>query len=182
MLYLLFLYASLADPNFDVRERATSELARLIESKPWIYGPRLMSLAASSTEPEVAFRVRRPLQSYVHWRSLQYVPSTVPVWPICDATFVPMFLGDVRCRNIGMEWIGPRIQHDPPYWTSYRKATERMIRRSLRNGATPESCDIALYRMWEVEKKCRGDCGASFSKAEEWKGWMGYPKPNQAVK
>lgn len=182
MLYLIALYASLADPRFEVRESATESLTALVSGKPWVYGPRLIALAREATEPEICSRVRRPIAAYDRWRVASYVPATVPVWPAIDCFAVPMMLGDRRCRCLGIEWMDHdvKVEHaDPPYWHRYRHATERMARQMIRDGATAAEVDALLLRMWKVEQAHNGDCGAKWAESANWTRWQGgYPRPN----
>lgn len=183
MLSFLALYTSLADPRWEVRESAECRLVALIDRSPGVYGPRLAELARGATEPEIAARCRRPLAVYGRWRVVSYVPSTVPVWPICDAVPVPMLYGDARSKLIGMEWYNGGSACAAgcdcgPYWHRYRRGTECMVRHMLMRGASFAECDDLLARMWALERAACGDCGAKWAEAANWTRWEGgYPMP-----
>jgi hypothetical protein len=191
MLALIALYAALGDPIWEVRESATDRLVVLVSEHPGHYGPRLIELASGATEPEIAQRVKRPIAVYSRWRINSYVPKSVPVWPICDATFIPTQFGDVRARWIGNDWLS-LVPHGygecaegmttnlacGPYWHRWRRGTELMVRDMLRCGATAEEVDALLLRMWQMEQSVSGDCGEAFKVSEGWVRWAGgYPSP-----
>lgn len=185
MLYFIALYTALADPRWEVREEAEQSLIRLVHRHPTVYGPRLAELARNATEPEVVARCRRPLVVYGQWRITSYVPSTVPVWPICDAVPVPMLYGDARSKLIGMAWYNPGGTCATgcdcgPYWHRYRRATECMVRHLLMQGATFEECDSLLARMWALECTAKSDCGEKWAESAAWTRWQGgYPVPKE---
>lgn len=192
MLYFLFLFASLADPVFEVREAATDRVIELVDRHPATFGPRLRQLAATATEPEVRARCRSPLAAYDRWRVVSYVPKSVPVWPCIDmqAVRLPLF-GNVRCRATGGElfqqWAYRPCEGSPaeypsnnaaPYWHNFRHATERMARDMIRSGATPETVDSLLLDMWKIENASNSDCGEKWKESSKWLKWEGgYPSP-----
>lgn len=174
MLTLLFAYAALCDPHFDRREAATTRLAHLIDRHPALYGPSLGDWCRGATCPEVRSRSLRVLGGYARWRAVAYVPSTSPIWPICDAypvacPVIPFGLEDVRdrCRwpveHRGTERSGG------PAWAAYRATTERRLRAMIREGMTWEAADDLVRRMWVLERRAKHDCG----KVLEVGGWSG---------
>lgn len=185
MLYLIFTYSLLADPVYAVRESASCALVRLMDRHPGVYGPRLAALAREATDPEVVARVRRPLNCFYRWRANSFVPSKAPVWPIADATFIPMLCGNQRCKGLGMAWYDGWCRCESgleqgPWWWRYRAATERMVRSMLRNGSEPDEVDKLVSAMWEMECAVKGDCGDKWVESERWTRWDGgYPKPKE---
>lgn len=180
---LLFLYASLCDPEYHVREAASARLAHLIDRHPAIYGPRLLELARGATCPEVRSRAARALVIYERWRVNSFVPSTAPVWPICDAypvanPVIPFGLADVRDR---CRWPVRTRPGDAsgPTWTAYRRTTEERVRDMLRSGASHEEADSLVGRMWALEQAHRGDVDAArWAVSGTWREWQGgYPRP-----
>ena len=179
-MYFLFLYCSLASPEWSEREAASAAMLHLIDRHPTIYGPRLAEWAKGATEPEVRARVRVPLACYYRWRANSFVPTTTPVWPIVDAFPVPTQWGDVRFKGMTcwMCW-GPTTEMDAgPYWWRYRKGTERMVRSMLLEGADPVELDNLVGRMGKLEQAASGDCGDKFAESAGWTRWSGgYPTP-----
>lgn len=177
MLYLCCLYALLGSEDYREREYAGRGIVRLVDGWPHLYGPRLAELAARPVSPEVAFRVRRPLAVYANWRANNYVPKSVPVWPVCDCYPVPGPFGlDVRDRSAVARgtWAGAS---SGPGWTAWRAGTEQMARGMIRQGESPETVDSLLRRMWVLEKEAGSDCGKR-DVLESWTEWRGgYPEP-----
>lgn len=183
MLYFLFLYMALADSRWDARESAEQALIRLVDRSPAVYGSRLADLAREATEPEVVARCRRPLVVYARWRVNSYVPSTTPVWPICDAypvanPVVPFGLVDVRCKcSWPVEVWDSAMRSGGPHWTAYRKTTERRVREMIAAGMSHEDADVLLGRMYAIEVRHRCDCNFD----PDWKGWSGgFPQPKES--
>lgn len=176
MLALLFAYASLADPVYETREAATARLTEQVGRHPAIYGPPLASWVASCSCPETRTRCLLVLTSYTRWRVDSYVPSTVPLFPICDTfplpnALLPAFtLEDVRDRG---RW--PVTWHTDsrggPHWSSYRRTTEAKIREAIRDGMSHDDASELLRRMWHLERRSRHDCGLT---TLEVRGWVGY--------
>lgn len=190
---LLLLFALLSDPDFDTRQWATDRLTHLVDRSPWDYGERLAKRTRETQCPEARRRGLLILTSYDRWRANSYVPSTVPVWPCCDMIaaanpIVPFGLApDVRDRAAGGKWYSscgsPPVFTGGlvpgPYWSEYRRGTERMARRLIVDGATAAEVDAMLLRMWKVEQEARGDCTADrWRESESWTKWEGgYPQP-----
>jgi len=193
MLYLAVLYAMLASPEWETRERAERELIRRVDARPWDYGATLERWAGGATSPEVAARVARPCRVYRTWLAASYVPKGVPVWPICDA-YPRRILGcDFRDREAMYPWLyaanptpgryGPDAVG--PYWLQWRRGTEMMTRHMIRRGAEPAAADALLARMWAIEKRYYHDCRGCLSdpqraEVESWasRPWAGgYPEP-----
>lgn len=178
MLYLIFLYCSLADPSYETREFATDRLCELVSGHPWFYGPRLVELAREASDPEVRFRVRQPIMVYDRWRANSYVPSTVPVWPQSDMYPIPMMLGDARSRRAlsdirssleGRDNTGPRYYY-------MRRTTEIHARELIMRGATYQEVDALLLRMWKLELADKSDCKLDLSHLSGWRGgYLGIP-------
>lgn len=173
MIALLFAYASLGDPLYDVREAAEVRLTHLVSRYPAIYGPRLGEWCRGATCPEVRSRSLRVLAVYDRWRVVSYVPSGVPCWPISDAfplpcVVLPAFaLEDVRDK---LRWPLRYSGRSPgPAWNGYRRTTEENVRERLRAGATWEEADELLARMMKLELRSRSDCGVEL----QLTGWAG---------
>lgn len=182
VLALLFAYCSLADPEYHARESAMSRLIQSIDRHPALYGPRLREIARGCTCPEVRARCTRILAGYDRWRVNSFVPTTAPVWPICDAfpvanPFVPFALApDVRDK---LRWPVQTMHGDlsGPYWTAYRRTTAAHVRVMLLDGVEAETCDRLVSRMWVLEQAACGDCGAErWAITAAWRTWQGgYP-------
>jgi hypothetical protein len=181
MLYTFALYCSLGSPAYEEREAASDLLCELVRGKPWDYGPRLVDLARGATDPEIYRRVQRPVAIYQNWVVVSYVPKTVPVWPACDMLPMATPWGDVRCKPLGSHWLefAAGMQWtNAPYWHSYRRGTERMVRQLIRDGASYAECDALLARMWAMEQLVRGDSGDLWVESVHWTRWEGgYPRP-----
>lgn len=181
MLTTAALFLLLGDPRWDVRDAAEWELVRLVNARPWDYGPRLERLAGQATEPEVAFRMRRPLRVYACWQANSYVPKTVPVWPVCDCYPVAGADRDGRDRQAVRQVLTldyPAAADRGPYWRSWRAGTERMARQMIREGRTRAEVDALLLRMWRLEIEAGSDCNAQDT-LRSWEGrpWAGgYPE------
>lgn len=136
MIYAALLYAMLADPEFTVRESATSRLTQLVDRHPSIYGPRLAEWARTATCPETRRRSIAITRIYDHWRANSYVPASVPVWPCIDMMpaanpLIPFGLVDVRDRAETRRWYGcgsPPAStgglEAGPWWIHYRAGRE----------------------------------------------------------
>lgn len=187
MFLTLALFLSLADDRFDVREHAESELTRLVNERPHIYGSRLAALAPLAADAETRRRVAVPLRAFDAWRAASYVPSGVPVWPICDAYPIEGYFGsDWRDRVTLAPWLSiawhepqsslasrPEAERAGPRWYCYRRATELWARNQIAEGATPAYVDSTLVRMWKIEVAAKSDCGACLECGSKWMG--GYP-------
>lgn len=187
MLYVAFLYAALGDPDFEARESASVRLAHLIDRHPAIYGPQLASWCRTSTCPEVRRRALQILVVYQRHQVNSFIPRHVPVWPCCDMLpaaanpCVPFgFAPDIRGRDRTWVSCSPAGSTETaPYWSKYRRGTERMIRQKLIEGSTHEECDALLDRMWAIEQGCRADCTPEvWAISATWRTWSGgYPQP-----
>lgn len=186
VLYLAVLYAGLGSEDWHTREAADRAIVRLVGGRPWVYGPPLARWAGGATSPEVAARARRPCAIYARYRADAYVPRTVPVWPVCDCFPRRVFPGvDLRDRTaIPCEAWGAAPPYDPatdggPSWHRWRRPTEAMARRLIRDGAPPADVDALLLRMWRLELAAGSDCRRRDA-LESWAGrpWAGgYPDP-----
>ncbi len=180
-MYALALYAALSDPEFTVRESAQARLSHLVDRHPAIYGPRLAEWCRDCPSPEARRRLLQVLTAYARWKVNSFVPSGVPVWPICDAypvacPLIPFALVDVRDR---CRWPVESQPGDAggPYWTAYRRTTERRVRDMLRDGASFAECDALVGRMWRLEQAAKSDCGEKWAEAAGWTRWQGgYPR------
>lgn len=183
MLYFLLLYANLGNPVYPERELATERLTKLVAQHPAIYGPFCLKLSATCSCPETAARLRIPLVRYGAWKSKNYTPKTVPVWPSCDC-FV---------RKAGTQWVRHQFDLDDfrnkpvnddvsceenyPCWYSYRDATRHYVKSMIgMHRMTESEADTLLLEMWKMEKKVW-----SFKTLADWDkdGWQndGFPKP-----
>jgi hypothetical protein len=183
VLALLFAYCSLADPEYHARESAMSRLIQSIDRHPALYGPRLREIARGCTCPEVRARCTRILAGYDRWRVNSFVPTTAPVWPICDAfpvanPFVPFALApDVRDK---LRWPVQTMHGDlsGPYWTAYRRTTAAHVRVMLLDGVDPADVQELLARMWRLECRSCGDVSAERWAVSEGWTWCGGLPPH----
>ena len=184
MMHVLLLYCSLADPVYETRESAMSQLTHLLDRHPQTTGPHLARWITSCTCPETRRRTLILLGRYDRWRANSFVPSAVPVWPICDAfpvacPVIPFGLEDVRDR---CRWpVCGSLPSDVggPVWTAYRRTTERHVRDLIRQGLSHGAADDLVARMWRLEQASHGDVDAvRWAVSGEWREWRGgYPRP-----
>lgn len=174
MLAICFLFLGLSSPHFEVREASQSTLIRLADRHPREHGPVVGLLVGATQCPEARARGLRVVAAYDRWRVLQYVPKTIPLWPICDSYPGPEAHHRDKTKLDPWFRLAPedKVQLKPPAWTRYREATEKYARHLLITGSTEAEVDALLLRMWEIERACGSDCGAVLPAAGLWRGYI----------
>lgn len=146
----LCLEAMLAD-DYAIREHGSRLACQLLATRPGQCQPIVIA-AAHYPAPEVRTRCSRLVPRYRAHLAAVYVPNGVPCWPCIDMVpdSFPDRWGHVqRWRCAAMD--SPRGRDGPPWWGSWRRATELWVRAEIAEGMSYAEADTMLSRMWSRE-------------------------------
>lgn len=175
---ILSFQAMLAD-DYAVREHGSRLAHHLIRSRPYSCQPIAVAVAHHPS-PEVRSRCSR---LYGYWRAhlaAVYVPTGIPMWPCVD--MLPHDYPDrwgVVSHYRSLASNDSLIDGGPPYWRSWRRATEMLVRDLIRDGWEYVEADSLLQRMWSIELAYHERLYPQYVPlVETWMrwGWCGYPE------
>ncbi len=179
MLAFFLTVACLNTPEWERRDAATDKCVRLVNEMPWRYGPWAVAAFKASDSPETRARLRLAVLAYDRWRGDTYTPSTVTLWPICDAypkagysvvclcgceiqyTSVVRDSGTIPTRGVGA---------GSPQWTQFRRGTEHWARNEIRQGRPAAEVDAILKQMAYLEATQPMSCEQPYVMPTRWAG------------